>query len=317
MKLVIDENCVDDRQWSANDKFQSKDTGDILKSSRIFGVEIEACHPREADRYIICNNFPDLGHGSDGGGVEFKTPRISGKIGEQYIIDLCDALEQLKFKVSSSCGLHIHLDGGDKFIEKNSSETLSQKTENLRKLFKYYLTFEDVIQSFIAPSRRRSCFCAPMRNRMSIAEINKTKDQFDLEKIWYGSENKVSINFNKTAYRGGPRLGINFSPFFGQNHIEVRYHSGTMNARKILEWVNLHAGIMDVASDGRFRTVDTSLMASLEEKTWALFDILKLSQDSIEYFLARQEMFKKKVELPTIDMRKMKAIILADNEVLV
>lgn len=313
------------REWIDVPDFQSEKVGSIIKSSRLFGVEIE-CIPHNvgygngltSEVCIVANAMgPSLGIGSDAGGVELKTPKLSMVKGENYITKLCELLDNKRFSVTENCGLHVHLDGGTQFMETNTN-TYTVKTVALRKLMAFYIAYEDVIQSFLPNSRRNKQWCNPIKRQFSLEKVLESLPQIDLEKLWYKNMSTPQINITKMSKGGGQRPGINFSPLFGMNHLEIRYHSGTINARKILEWVNLHQTIMDHAANDNFY-IDSRVttIPSLEEKTWTFFQQLQLPLSSVEYFLARQELFKKKVEFAPYDKKEMLKLIKSDNEVLV
>lgn len=305
---------VGSRPWKRTKTFMSSDVGNIIKSTRKFGVEIECIPPNEQSYYIVMNAFPEIGGGYDGGGREFKTPILAGQDGEEYIIKLGDLLTKKGYTLQHTCGMHLHIDGGKEFLEENTSIKDSPKTANLKRLLTFLIQFENVIQSFVPLSRRYKQWCAPL-TWISTQQIQKCTTQFEIEKLWYTRESEYEIASAKTSTRGGPRPGFNFTPLFAENHIEIRYHSGTINPRKILEWVNLFTTIVDRShTTGLF--VDISRAPSLEERTQMFFDILSLSKSSREYFLARQQMFQA-VSAVKLDMDKMKAVIMADSEILV
>lgn len=328
-KKIIPESLPDDRTpvgsrrpWSTKDKYLSNESGNIIQSKRPFGVEIECIAPSSTAMCTVGNAFPELGIGSDGGGYEFKTPRLSGIKGEQYIVNLGHKLLEKDFNVKPTCGLHIHLDGGDDFIESKNTKQDSAKTKRLKVLLRFLATYESVIQSFLPASRRNSNWCPPLH--FSDSEIRKCKTQFDIEKLWYEYQIEYqahqtpedTVAAAKRSTRGGSRSGFNFSPFFAENHIEIRYHSGTISSRKILEWVNLFTTILDLAAEDSLHITDISRMPSVEERTKVFFDDLQMDDSSQEYFLARQALFKYKVEL-AFDAKAMDAIIKVDNEVLI
>jgi hypothetical protein len=88
-------------------------------------------------------------------------------------------------------------------------------------------------------------------------------------------------------------IGLNLHSLFHANHAEIRYHSGTVNVDKILQWVNLHALLFDKAKEPYARgVVEQGLNeVRLERKTQDLFDFLSLSNTSRAYFLKRQSLF--------------------------
>ena len=89
-------------------------------------------------------------------------------------------------------------------------------------------------------------------------------------------------------------FGVNLHSFFHAGHVEVRYHSGTINAVKILRWVNLHASVLDRIADGSISlaallTAQDAL--TMKDKLTTFFSLLCLSDDEQQYFLARAAKF--------------------------
>lgn len=318
---------VNFRNWTATQKFQSNNAGTIITSGRLFGVEIECKEPSQKARYIVVNKMgPEIGMGTDSG-VEWQTPILSGRAGEDYIEALCALLMKKSFTVYEGNGLHIHLDGGNDFLSKDPKQAHGEnnKLNNLAQLFMLYTAFEDVIQSFVAPSRRMKNWCQPLRDRFSYDTLRHVICQYDLEKLWYApherdaAHQEYSVREGKSSRKNGHRLGINFSSLFAENHLEIRYHSGTIVARKILEWVNLHQTILDQApfyNPSNYNMMEPYYATSLKEKTKMFFDLLDLRLSSRKYWLARQDKFEKKVELPSYSNDVMN-IITEDNEILV
>lgn len=304
---------VNPREHSSTIDFQSEINGTTIKSKRIFGVEIE-CIITEEGKNIVGNAFPDVGIIADGGGYEFQTPLLSGIKGENYIKSLGEKLLDNKAYVKESCGLHIHLDGGKDFLETVSTTPNSQKTRNLRNLLVFLVTYEGVIQSFLPYSRRYRPWTSPLH--FSFQEIQKCPTQFDIEKYWYNTQEKSDIMDRKNNKKGGPRPGFNLSPFFSENHIEIRYHSGTVNPQKIIEWVNLFTTIMDKIAEGGYIVDLYSLSRAIttEEKTALMFQALGLAQSSVDYFIARQRLFTKEVVFPKNKI--MENLVKSDTEIL-
>jgi len=109
-------------------EFQSSSSGVVIKSKRKFGVEIEMVSPdSDMIRELSSSISSSFGFDTDGSiqtksghGIEVVSPILSGLAGENAIVKLFKEINLLKFKVNSSCGLHVHLDG-DGF--KNSKKT--------------------------------------------------------------------------------------------------------------------------------------------------------------------------------------------------
>jgi hypothetical protein len=171
----------------------------------------------------------------------------------------------------------------------------------------FYLSMEEVLLSFLPNSRRSNKYCMLMRSYFHISEIQQVNNLEQLEKLWYRVSKRMDLMHRKSGKYDDTRyMGINLHSFFKDGHVEIRYHSGTTNARKILEWVNLHQTILDKASEevlvhGRYRassSIGSQAAKAMEnpnlaEKTQLFFDILNLPASSRAYFLDRQAIFSK------------------------
>jgi hypothetical protein len=106
-------------------------------------------------------------------------------------------------------------------------------------------------------------------------------------------QREKSGKYNNTRYGY-----VNFHSMFRSGTLEVRLHTGTANPIKIMNWANLHAKLIDfclsVADDGK--SIEKILMPISEEedmksKTIMLFELLNLKNESIDYFIKRQNAF--------------------------
>ncbi len=225
---------IDSKKFTSN-----YEKGETITSPRIYSAEIECYCPNYDSLQKVCNKLPsDVGISEDGSlednGVEFQTPKLKGKAGENLISDMCQLFHDNDFKVDSSCGLHIHLDGGRKLL---SPAVKSQQKEpiELKNLMLFYIKYNDVILSFLPFSRRDNRYCQPLTTNYTSDEISACKTLDELEKIWYRDGNKYRREQKKKQkYDDSRYSGINFHPLLGHNHLEVRFHSGTINAQKII-----------------------------------------------------------------------------------
>lgn len=338
--------------------------GDIVKSNRKFGIELECFTESEKNIKKILNDkrFKVIGLGSDSSirgsnGVEWRTPPVSGNKGEQLVKDFCTSLVEQGFKTNKSCGFHLHIDGSgitnslnDKVDHRQeildyltrtnpemSPETIYSHVQRIsdedvrtnfgqitgleskiKKLFCFYLAYESVILSFLPPSRRANQYCRPLSTSYHIQEIIDANSNDDIERIWYRESQKERLlSFKGNNQHQTRRKGINIHSLLAQGHIEIRFHSGTVNPRKVLEWINLHTRILDVVEEISINYEELlaiSFSLSMSEKTDSFFKKLGLSKESESYFRARQEKFK---DLPTIlvsdELKKEMEEILSDE----
>lgn len=294
------------REFSMSLKWASKELGQIVKSQRLFSSEIEALAPYENDMRRFAEKLPkecgistDGSVGStddvDGYGFETQTPRLRGKKGEELVYRMGAALKDIGARVNRTCGMHIHLDGEGIVMPSRREYPVA-----LLQLWKTHLIFEDVMLSFLPFARRRNDFCRPMRDAFSMNDIETCDSLLDIEKLWYKERTYGDIHEAKRHhYHSSRYFGVNFHSLLSRGHLEIRYHSGTTNPRKVLEWANLHALIMDAAAKKILTydfLTDAQAVSSLREKTELLFAKIGLAESSRRYFLARQKKFSARTE---------------------
>lgn len=222
-------------------------------------------------------------------GIEIQTPILRGKNGEIYLKDICKALNKdNNAYVDFTAGLHLHIDMSD----------CRKDTETIKRLLIFHWMYEPVIMSFLPSNRRANIYCQSIKNDYSFKRISNAENYADLHKIWYKNREGLS-RFDKKH----PRYhGINFHALFQDGHVEIRYHSGTTNSKKILQWANLHTRIIDycMGKIGSVQSVSELIShgltpfgrpRSLSKLTTQLFDMLQLDEESKNYFKDRQKKF--------------------------
>lgn len=307
VELRMCQTCIDNgdtrtphRGFSHGVKWLSKDKGDIIKSSRMFSTEIEALSPLNEWGYHLCKILPkEMGITTDGSvqskterlyGFEVQTPKLSGRKGEELVARMAAGLKEVRATINETCGMHIHLDG--KGVMPTSRK---EYPASLIQLIKTYVVFEDVMMSFLPYSRRRNDYCRPLAETFQLAEIETLETVVDIEKLWYKGRTSQDIASAKGHnYHASRYFGTNLSSLLNQGHLEIRFHSGTTMPKKILEWANLHALIMDACANRVFNSDflrEAQSTSRLSEKTKLLYDAIGLAEPSRQYFRARQKKF--------------------------
>ncbi|MFN0201026.1 MAG: amidoligase family protein [Bacteroidia bacterium] len=196
--------------------------------NRRFGVEIEAYNvdTQELVRQLylagvnattgnrssnLTNQWKVTTDSSINGAKAFEivSPILVGEEGLRELEIVCTVLAQMRAKVNKSCGMHIHIDA-ERF-------TLTQ----WKNLLKNYGKAEALIDSFLPISRRgdNNHFCKSVKNR-ELQIDNATT----LQKIAKGA---LSGRYYK----------VNVQSYFVHKTVEFRQHSGTIEYRKISNWV--------------------------------------------------------------------------------
>lgn len=266
--------------------------GEIITSPQVFGCELEVIVPRD-NINDISNYLPkSCGITSDGSinssddynGIELQTPKLAGKAGEEYIKTVCQVLNKYGAKVNQSCGYHLHLS-----VDK-------EDWVKLKHLLALYLAFDSVLLSVLPKSRRINNYCKSLATKIHLAELEKIQSAEELDEMWYrlkilsdeDREKIAKIKGNK--HHDSRYTGINLHSAFVNGSVEVRYHSGTIQPSKILNWVALHQAIYKVANKSvwdKERPQKWLAITNPLKKAEELFNYIDLPASLREYFIGR------------------------------
>jgi superfamily II DNA or RNA helicase len=161
-------------------------------------------------------------------GLEVTTRILRGEDGFREVVDACRAIEaahtSLKLTSNSkSVGTHIHL-----------GATLN--LQQLTSLMTIVAYFEPAILSLVAPSRAMSRYVRSVRGFLRrLASQPRTSTDF------------APLVESASKYLGASPINLASG---GLGTVEIRYHSGTVDAGKILQWVSLWMRIIDAARHG-------------------------------------------------------------------
>lgn len=210
---------------------------DYIKHKRFVGVEIEA---EGGDLFGLNVLLPEqVGISKDGSlnatGIEIQTPPANGIALEQMIKEVCSTLRKKDYRGTVACGLHVHIDATG-FIKNK---------EKLAQIIKTYYAIEDIIFSVIPPSRWVSHYCQRLCRDYTYANFTADKG---LDESWYKEADSTLLRVRKTRkYDKARYYGLNMHSLALNGTIEFRYHSGTVNAKRILQWVSFILYTMDYA----------------------------------------------------------------------
>lgn len=282
-----------------SDKFISGEKGEILKTDRIFSVEIEAgFRDDDAAENAARSVATETGIARDGSidsesGIEFQTPLLKGRAGETYLMDTLKTIKDNNGYVNVSCGLHIHIDGRD-----IHNQNLRKRGVIYAALLAFYVSFEDVITSFLPYSRRSGRYCRPVKEIFHLEEIMGCGTSDSVEALWYRTTDREVIDNIKLDTKHRSRYcGVNMHALFAMKHLEIRYHSGTLNLRKILEWAELHNSIVQYCHNPSYEAFrEASRLPDLAQRTDLMFDLLNTPQSTREYYRSRQKAFISKLK---------------------
>lgn len=222
------------------------------------GVEIECCVPNgEQNRlYRLLSVIRGVGVTNDGSirapeGHAAVEVRICGPEGveiERRVRLVCVALRACKAIVNVSCGLHVHIDARQA-IGRSGEEVWTRLMASQRLLL-----------AMQPKPRRENKYCRRARG-----------------KDWQYASGR------RRGGRAGRYRAINAMSYREHRTIEVRCHTGTIRASKILAWVELLGKLAGGAAGPGVRPTKKSLKS------------LGLSESAMAYVLARLELFGPKV----------------------
>lgn len=196
--------------------------------------------------------------------------------------------------------------------------------ERTKTLLYFYTAFSDVILSMLHKSRWDNRYCMKLSSGFCTRDIDKVQSQDELEELWYKTSQKMEIIRRKEGrYDESRYFGLNLhSLFCGNGTIEIRFHSSTLNEKKILFWVALHQAILDntlVITEREYTTIRSGITIDkikevekillLEDKIKFFFELLQIKGDMKEYFISRIKHFtgidlkKEHAELETEELQ--------------
>ena len=167
---------------------------------------------------------------------------------EEVIDGVCKVLNEAGARVNKTCGFHVHLD---------------MRQRNRDVCFSNLVSSQSIMYAMQPAPRRDSRFCKKTVSKTFTTAVREP-----------GGD-------GNTRY-----VGINPHSFEKYNTIEIRIHTGTTNANKIKNWVNLLVGI---ANSTKVITEEPTKA----DKFGKLFD---LKPEVVEYIKSRMLKFKSKTE---------------------
>lgn len=199
------------------------------------GTEIECIRHRNSVSIssLLENNFSS---GSDGSvnddGKEYRSNPSNGDKLFSMIDGFSKELINTHHTVDRSCGLHIHI------------ETPTD-IELIKKLYCFYSKYEGLFFAMLPKSRQKNQYCGKFNryDKFSYNDLLEIKDLKEFKKLFYEANKFFPINDhgNKKRY-----CWVNFHSIFYRGTLEIRGHSGTINSRKIKNWIMLHLIIRDL-----------------------------------------------------------------------
>jgi len=211
-------------------------------SNRYCGVEIECLNKNRDANCFIRKELKVLrfSQGRDGslshGGVEFRSVPMNGDLLFESIEEFGKELNKKHYRVDKTCGLHIHLE-------------VKKELEFLKKLYLFYLRFEDMFFNMLPKSRRHIRYCKRFSGyyKDTPEDIISVKTLDEFKEMLYETSN-YSRKIRQHGY-DKRYCWANLHSIFYRGTLEIRSHSGTVNPSKIINWISIHQSVLKFLED--------------------------------------------------------------------
>ena len=167
-------------------------------------------------------------NGEPARGLEIVSPPLTGEEGFRQVEVVCEVLDRLGCKVNRKCGLHVHIEASD----------LSLK--EMRNVCVAWAQNEHIIDSIVPNSRkgRNNSYCN------SILSANRTNN-YECNALMHKIQCvRSKQRLVKVMCPNGRFYKLNLKALARHGTLEFRYHSGTMDAKKINQHIRFCAGFV-------------------------------------------------------------------------
>lgn len=200
-------------------------------TTRTFGIELEMIVPSAITATDLTREFASIGvelrsesynhstrphwklvtdgsvrpHRAGFWGIELVSPVLSGEPALEVVTKVCELLTRLGVTTNRTCGFHVHHGARD------------LKPKHLENLFSLYRNCERAIDTLMPLSRRANAnyFCKSLKQK-SVAMLQHDR-------------------YHK----------VNLSSMSRHGTVEIRHHSGTVSAEKVVSWIRLTQAMVE------------------------------------------------------------------------
>lgn len=178
--------------------------------------------------------------------------------------------EQYGASVNSSCGLHVHISNKRFFVRKHLSHIIQT-----------WLAIEDVLFATqpacrLFPGNGRTNYCKRrlgyLLSNNAVLDVPKIKEEI---RSWAHSMDRY--------------YSLNLNSLYEHGTLECRLHSGTTNATKIKNWIDLLLAVFNYAIE-RYNPKEVKAlfeMETSEDKIAKVFEVLQLSPELKQFYTER------------------------------
>lgn len=203
--------------------------GAIREAANVTGMayEYEGYNHRDGHSYF---KFTTDGSVRGDNPIECVSPVMRGTKGKSTLKCALDTLNRAGAKVNRSCGLHVHI----------GAQNLTQK--QCANVFNNYFYLESLIDSFMAPSRRRdsNVYCRSLADHSGLTRCESMDD--------------VRTVLNNDRYHK-----VNPMAYGRHRTIEFRQHQGSTDYKKIINWVMFCGKLVEWSKKNRLTATVTSV----------------------------------------------------------
>ena len=229
------------------------------------------------DQWRVCPDGSLDGTASHPYGVEIITPLPSdcenGFKTYDSIYAVCEKLnEGNHFMVNKECGTHVTLETIDEHGR-------AMTADDIKRFMKLWLVFENTMDTIVSRSRRDGHYCGHLGkaylrrgNTMAdaFARIDENTVQDEVESFWRRNGDATSTFFYAPS--------ANLQKVM-ENRIEFRQHQGTLNANKIIRYMELCEMFLTASQNG------VEIQPTAWNHTPSIQDMISmLNGEAVEYF---------------------------------
>lgn len=211
--------------------------------NRKFGVEFEAYNVRKETLKTALNragieceiegynhrtqrHWKIVSDGSLAGRNTFElvSPILQGNTGLEELQTICRVLSECGAKVNKSCGTHVHFDAA------------GFNLDTWKRIYINYSRLERTIDAFMPQSRRDNYYCKSLKDILNFeSKISESCSLRDIDQMVFGSSRYYKVNPQSYARH---------------NTCEFRQHSGTVEYKKISNWIKFLNNLLNISESG-------------------------------------------------------------------
>lgn len=286
-------------------RFDKSETKTHLNVDRLVGFEVEcvldnAMKTESGESLALLerpSGFRDTYDGSITAdmGRELISRPASGDILYKRVSDLGLWASTYNVEVNKSCGFHVHIDATD------------TDWNDLRHISLVNLDIEPLLYAMMPKSRgatRQWCKKFPI-SKLELLQMNR---ESDFVEAWYEGNSINREKYNDSRYHG-----LNLHARFYLGTIEFRYHSGTVNTKKMKNWILICNSIVetgihrarnnDVFNHQPIQRLAGTSTSTLGEKFYHLDkvtrDMIGFTQEMRRYMRSRISLFHNDINTNT------------------